>query len=67
MQEKLVREIFSFYFFVSLLGIVGDCEGALLLPFLPIDKPRLAVDAEKILAINVGSKSTIFFPDGGSQ
>ena len=26
-----------------------------------------AVLAEKILAINVGSKSTIFLPDGGSQ
>jgi hypothetical protein len=34
--------------------------------FFFIENPRLAVDAEKIEAINVGSKSTIFLPDGGS-
>ena len=38
------------------------------LPFLdPIDKPSEAVDAENTEAINVGSKSSIFLPDGGSQ
>jgi hypothetical protein len=31
-----------------------------------MEKPSDAVLAEKILAINVGSKSTIFLPDGGS-
>ena len=35
--------------------------------FFFIENPSDAVLAEKILAINVGSKSTIFLPDGGSQ
>ena len=34
--------------------------------FFFIEKPSEAVEAEKIEAINVGSKSTIFLPDGGS-
>ena len=34
--------------------------------FFFIENPSDAVLAEKILAINVGSKSTIFLPDGGS-
>jgi hypothetical protein len=34
--------------------------------FFFIENPSDAVLAEKIEAINVGSKSTIFLPDGGS-
>ena len=34
--------------------------------FFFIEKPSDAVDAEKIEAMKVGSKSTIFLPDGGS-
>ena len=34
--------------------------------FFFIENPSEAVDAEKIEAMKVGSKSTIFLPDGGS-
>lgn len=45
----------------DLLFLLSTITSFLLLPFLPMERPRLAVLAEKIEAINVGSKSTIFF------
>ena len=51
----------------ALVFLLSTITSFLLLPFLPIDTPKAAVDAEKIEAMKVGSKSTIFLPDGGYQ
>ena len=48
-----------------MLGL-GDLLSTILSFFFFIENPSEAVEAEKIEAINVGSKSTIFLPDGGS-